>query len=270
MRGSSRGAAAAGDQTLDAVLAGGIEATALSDDLFGVTGAVDSSATLRRALTDPSRDADAKQDLAGRLFDGKVSSEAVLVLKTLVGQRWATERDFSDTIEVLAVSARLAAAERGGRIDAVEDELFRFERIVAGDAGLRDALTDRNADPATKAELVGRLLEGKASPETIALARQSMTAPRGRKFTRTMEQYLELAARRREQVTAVVTAAIELDGQQRERLSSALQRIYGKPVLLQVMIDPKVLGGIRVQIGDEVVDGTILRKLDGARRHIAG
>jgi F-type H+-transporting ATPase subunit delta len=95
-------------------------------------------------------------------------------------------------------------------------------------------------------------------------------APRGRRFDRTLEHYLALAAKRREQLTAVVTSAVDLDQAQRERLANALQGIYGKQVLLQVVLDPKVIGGIHVQIGDEVVDGTVLRKIDAARRHLAG
>ena len=97
-----------------------------------------------------------------------------------------------------------------------------------------------------------------------------MLAPRGRKLDRTLEGYLALAATRRDQLTAVVTAATDLTEQQRQRLSSALQNIYGKTIVLQVVRDEQVIGGIRVQVGDEVVDGTILRRLDEARRHIAG
>jgi F-type H+-transporting ATPase subunit delta len=192
------------------------------------------------------------------------------VVKNLVGQRWATERDLSDTLEELAVTSILAGAEQANRIDRVEDELFRFERIVAGNPELRDRLTNRQGDAEAKAGVVSQLLEGKSSDETVHLARQAVLFPRGRKLDRTLELYLSLAARRREQITAVVTAATDLTVQQRERLSAALQNIYGKPVLLQVVIDEHVLGGIRVQIGDEVVDGTVLRRLDEARRHIAG
>ena len=106
--------------------------------------------------------------------------------------------------------------------------------------------------------------------ETARLARQSVIAPRGRKFDRTFRDYLALAAKRREQLTAVVTAAVNLDEAQRSRLATALQRIYGKPIQLHLVIDEKVVGGIRVRIGDDVVDGTVLRKLESARRHIAG
>ena len=270
MRGSSRAAAAAGQRAFQSALASGADWGTLAEDLFGITALIDGNATLRRAVADPSRDARAKRDLVARLFGGKVNQAAVDVLSELVAQRWSTERDLSDTVESLAVETVLASAEAGGRGDQVEDELFRFERIVAGNPGLRDALVNRNVDPQRKAELVGRLLQGKVTAETARLARQSVLAPRGRKFDRTLELYLALAAKRREQLTAVVIAAVPLDETQRHRLAAALQGIYGKPVQLQLVIDEKVVGGIRVQIGDEVVDGTILRKLEGARRHFAG
>jgi F-type H+-transporting ATPase subunit delta len=270
MRGSSRAAALAGSKALDAALAGGADRRALGDELLAVTATVDGSATLRRALADPSREGSEKQALVERLLTGKVSAEALVVLKNLVGQRWATERDLSDTVEDLGVQSILAGAEQADRIDRVEDELFRFERTVAGSPQLRDTLTNRQGDAEAKAAVVSRLLEGKAADETIHLARQAVLAPRGRKFERTMERYLALAAQRREQLTAVVTVATDLTGQQRERLAAALQNIYGKQVLLQQVLDPAVMGGIRVQIGDEVVDGTVLRRLDEARRHLAG
>ena len=270
MRGSSRAAAAAGQRAFQSALASGADWGTLAEDLFGITALIDGNATLRRAVADPSRDARAKRDLVARLFGGKVNQAAVDVLSELVAQRWSTERDMSDTVESLAVETVLASAEAGGRGDQVEDELFRFERIVAGNPALRDALVNRNVDPQGKAELVGRLLQGKVTAETARLARQSVLAPRGRKFDRTLELYLALAAKRREQLTAVVIAAVPLDETQRHRLAAALQGIYGKPVQLQLVIDEKVVGGIRVQIGDEVVDGTILRKLEGARRHFAG
>jgi F-type H+-transporting ATPase subunit delta len=270
MRGSSRAAAAEGRRALAAVLATGADPASLADDLFAVTGAVDGSATLRRALADPSREPEAKRALAERLFGGKVSAAAVGLVSGLVAQRWSTDRDLTDTLESLAVESVIASAEASGQADRVEDELFRFERIVAGNPDLRDALTDRNADTGAKAEVVTRLLEGKAAAQTLLLARQAVLAPRGRRLARTLEHYLRVAASRREQVTAVVTAAVDLDDSHRHRLAQALEGIYGRAVQLQVVIDEDVMGGIRVQVGDEVVDGTILRKLEGARRHIAG
>src|SRR6185436_7499393 len=114
--------------------------------------------------------------------------------------------------------------------------------------------------------LVQALLEGKASAETIRLARQAALYPRGRRFDQVLETYLAIAARRREQLTALVTVAVALDDAQRQRLESALSGIYHKPVQINVVLDPVVVGGIRVQVGDEVVDGTILRRIQEAER----
>jgi len=268
MQGASRAAMTAGHDAFAAALASGAEASALAlaEDLFAVTGALDSSASLRRALVDPSRDNTAKRALVEALFGPKLSAGAVGLLDTLVSQRWADERDLSDATESLAVEAVVASAEASDRLDALEDDLFRFGRVVAADSGLRDALAAEGGDLNAKMSLVEALLHGKASTETIRLARQAATSPRGRRFDRVLETYLTVAARRREQLTATVTAAVALDDTQRQRLADALSGIYQRSVQINLVLDAAVVGGIRVQVGDEVVDGTILRRLQEAER----
>ena len=263
MQGSSRSAVLEGRPSFEAALTSGDPAV-VADELFAVTGLLDDNAPLRRSVADPSREGKDKADLITRLLDGKLSNETVGIASVLVRQR-----DLTDTLERFGVEASLKGAEDAGAIDQVEDELFRFERLVAGTPELRDALGNRQGEPTGKAELVGRLLEGKARPETVRLARQAVLAPRGRRFDRTIEEYLDVAAERRQQLTAVVTTAVDLTDEQRTRLAGALQRIYSKPVLLQIVHDEDVIGGIRVQVGDEVVDGTVLRRLDEAKRHLA-
>ncbi|MGL5865325.1 MAG: F0F1 ATP synthase subunit delta [Dermatophilaceae bacterium] len=270
MRGSSRAAALAAQSALDTALDGSPDWPRLAEELFAITGIVENNASLRRALADPSRDGAAKAGLARSLFGSRLSSVAADLVADVAGQRWSAERDLGDTLEGLAVQALLARAEREDRIDRVEDELFRFERIVAGDPGLRDLLSSRTADGEGKAGVVDALLDGKATPETRRLARQAVQVPRGRRLSRVIEAYLELASRRRDEVSALVTVASPLSAEQSRRLGAALQRQYGKKVLLHVVLDPQVIGGIRVQVGDEVVDGTVLRRLDEARRHVTG
>ena len=270
MRGLSRGSAKAAQAAFDAALAADPAWDTLAAELFAVTGVVDGSASLRRALADPSREGADKQGLARSLFGGKIGETTTGLVADVAGQRWSAERDLADTLESLAVQALLAAAERERRIDRVEDELFRFERIVAGDPGLRDTLSSRNTDGGGKATLVHGLLEGKAAPETVTLVEQAVRVPRGRRLDRVLEAYLQLASQRREELVALVTVAAPLTQQQHARLSSALEAHYRKPVTLQLVLDPGVMGGIRIQIGDEVVDGTVLRRLDEARRHVTG
>ncbi|EAP99902.1 ATP synthase delta chain [Janibacter sp. HTCC2649] len=269
MRGSSRGARAAADKALTLAL-DGVDRAALAEELFSIARAIETDVSLRRAFADPSREGDAKRALADRLFGGKVSEAATNLTGEVVAQRWSDEGDLGDTLEALAVRALIASAEKAGRVDAVEDELFRFERIIAADAGLRDTLSSRNTDATGKAGVVRTLLEGKAAPETIRLAEQAVLVPRGRRLDRVLEAYLKLAAGRHDELTALVTAVVPLDEQQQSRLAAALRDIYGKKVTLQLVLDPSIVGGIRVQIGDEVVDGTVLRRLDMVRRDLAG
>ena len=270
MRGTSRAAAVAGEHRLATVLSDGADPDTMADELFAAAALIDRNASLRHALADPSRDGHAKRDLVTGLFTGKVAAAAVDVLGELAAQRWAAERDLPDAVEQLAVDAVLTSAERARDVTRVEDELFRFERIVAGNAELRDMLTNRHGDPQGKASVVVELLSGNVAPQTLLLARQSVLVPRGRQLEQTIGEYLQRAAARREQITAVVTTTTALTADQGRRLRAALAKIYGRDVLLQVVVDPDVMGGIRVRVGDEVVDGTIARRLDEARRHMAG
>jgi F-type H+-transporting ATPase subunit delta len=265
MLGSSRAAFAAGRDAL-AALGSGADLSELAGDLFGVTRALDSSASLRRALVDPSRDATAKRALVESLFGSKISPAAMSILNVLVSGRWSDDRDLTDATESLAVEAVVVSAEAAGELDAVEDELFRFGRLVAADPRLRDAFSAHGGDENAKAALVEALLAGKASAQTIRLARQAAVFPRGRRFDRVLETYLAIAAKSREQLTAMVTAAVPLDDAQRQRLGQALSSFYSRTVQINVVLDPEVIGGIRVQVGDEVLDGTILRRIQEAER----
>ncbi len=266
MQGTSRAAFVAGRDAFSAALGSAADSLALAEGLFGALGALDSNVSLRRALVDPSRDAAAKRALVEALFGPRMSAAATGVLKVLVSQHWADDRDLGDATEMLAVEAVVASAEAGGSLDALEDDLFRFGRVVAADPGLRAAFAAVGGDDNAKRALVGALLDGKASVETIRLARQAAISPRGRRFSRVLEGYLAVVAIRRGQLTATVTVAVPLSDAQRQRLAAVLARIYNGTVQLNVVLDPVVVGGIRVQVGDEVVDGTILRRLQEAKR----
>jgi len=266
MQGSSRAAAAASRDAFTGALSAGADRSRLAEELFAVVDVLDGNATLRRALGDPSREGDDKTALAERLLTGKVSAETLAVVKGVVGQRWSTERDLSDALESYAVEAVIAEAEASDRADRVEDELFRFERIVAADSALRAALTDLTAPTDSRGSLVESLLARKVTAETLTLARRAVRAPRGRRFDRIIEAYLDIATRRRELQTATVISAVPLSDDDRARLAAGLASVYGGTVHVNTVVDPRVLGGVKVEIGDEVIDGTVIRKLDAARR----
>ena len=270
MRGVSQQSFAAGRERLETLLAsGGTDAAALGDALFAVTDVLAANPAVRRALTDPARDGQAKAGLVERLFSGRLPGDAVDVLAGAARDRWSAAGDLTDAVESYAVSSVLAGADGAGRLDAVEDELFRFARTVEADQGLRDAFSYRTAGADRKAGLVRQLLEGRAAPETVRLAVQAAVHPRGLRTEQVLERFVQAAAERRQQVVAQVVAATPLTTEQRNRLEATLRRRYGR-VRLNVDVDPAVLGGIRIQIGSELVDGTVAARLEETRRRLAG
>ena len=240
----------------------------LSGDLFGVVDSLDSSAGLTRALSDPSAPVEAKSGLVGRLFGSRISPEAAGVVSQAVGWHWNSPGALTGALERQAVRAELRLAQNSGGLDAVNDELFRFGRTVAGDSRLRDAIENRNAPLELRERLVDQLLNGKVGDGTVRLAKRALKA-RERNVALTLESYLELGAELANRTIAKITAAKPLDEQQAQRLRTALIRIAGRPVELQVEVDPQVMGGLRVQIGDQVIEGTVAGRLDDARRQIA-
>lgn len=271
MRGASRESTAVGQERLDTLLAdGSSDAAAVAAELFTITDALADSAGLRRALTDPARDGEAKAGLVGRLFTGVASGPTLDLLVGLVRSRWAAASDLTDAVESLAISAVLFGAEQAGRLDAVEDELFRFSRIVAADTGLRDAFSQRSEGTERKADLVRHLLGSKVAPETLRLAVQAATRPRGLRTEQALEVYVSAAAQRRRQLIAKVVSAVPLTEVQRNRLTAALERSYGRSVRLNLDLDPRTLGGLRIQIGGELIDGTLAGRMDDAGRELAG
>ena len=271
VQGASRGSLAAARETLGTLIrAGDVDLLALGDDLFAVAAVLDREGGLRRALTDPSRTGDDRAGLARAVLGEQVGGPAVDVVVWAVRARWSSPRELVDAVELLAVEAVAAAADKAGRLDTVEDELFRISRIVAGAPELRTALADLSAPVENRAGLIEGLLGDRVSEETSRLVRQAVVAPRGRTFDRSVEVYGQVAADLRSRLIATVTATVPLTEEQRGRLAAALRRIYGADLHLNVQLDPDLVGGIRVEIGDEVIDGSIAARLDEARRRLVG
>ncbi len=271
MRGASRASFAALRERLTAEdITSATVATRLGDELFAVVGLLDAEHGLRRALSDPGKPAAEKGAVAGALLRDKVTRRTEALVVAAVEARWATPGDMVDAIEQLAIEAMVIAAELDGGLDDLEDGLFRFGRVVAGQPDLRAALADPSLPADRKQALLGALLEGKVTPVTLRLISQVVLHPRGRSLTVALDLCAAIAARRREQLIAVVRAATELSASQRRRLAEALGASYGHQIHLNVVIDPSVVGGISVQIGDELIDGTAASRLAAVRRKLAG
>jgi F-type H+-transporting ATPase subunit delta len=246
------------------------ELTALADELFAVARLLDGQLTLRRSLSDPAGKPDERAALANRLFASRLSPAALELVETVARQRWSRPPDLVEAFMALATEASLDAAEVRGQLDDVEDELFRFGRIVSSDRELGRILSDRKAPAGGKAALLDRLLSRKVSPVTEQLLRNVLTGPHVGHAENAIERLSDVASRRRGQSVARVTTAVALTAEQEQRLTEVLGRIYGRTVGLQVTVDPSVLGGLIVQVGDEVIDGSIAHRLEVAGRRLVG
>ncbi|RSN67817.1 MULTISPECIES: F0F1 ATP synthase subunit delta [Actinomadura] len=265
----SRASLAEAGERLEAVIASGdADLARLGGDLFSVLHLIDREHGLRRAVSDPSRDGADKAQLVRILLEGKVTPAALGLVADVVALRWSTSSELADAVEVLAVSAEAARAEADGRIDDLEDELFRFSRLVEGEAELRAALTNRALPDDRKTGLLGALLDGKVTAATSALVTEVVLRPRGRSLESGLAEYGKLVTRRRQRLVALVRTPVELSEAQRTRLAAVLAAAYGHEVHLNIELDPSTIGGLSIQIGDEIIDGTIAGRLDDVRRRL--
>lgn len=239
-------------------------------DILAITDLLTREKSLRATLADSGRgQADRRRILAALVAD-KVSPLALDLASEAVGLRWSSGSDLLDALEVAGASCVLAASEESGEVDRVEEELFRFGRIVDANGDLQLTLSGTGLSGPGKRALVDDLLSGKADPATIELTAFVVTHLRGRRIDEALSQLVELAAKRRGQISAVVKVASPLSEDQEERLAAALKHVYGRDMQLSIDIDPDVLGGVSVQVGDEIIDGTIAHRMNQARRRLAG
>jgi F-type H+-transporting ATPase subunit delta len=269
MRGASRGSFIMAREQLTAALADRADPAVLGEELFAVTHLLDREPGVRRALTDATSPTAARSGLARRLLDGRVSAPTVDLVTGMADSRWSSPRDLADAAEQLAVLATTAAAERDGHLDDLEDELFRFGRILSAEPALRSALEDQGPPDEGKRGLLDTLLAAKVSPAALRLITEAVIYPRGRNMETTLDEYGRLAAAWRQRLIAVVRAATALSEDQRGRLAAALSHTYGHDVHLNVVVDPRVVGGISVQIGDEFIDGSVASRLAQLRHRLA-
>lgn len=269
MRGMSRASLAEVEERLEPLTTSSEAAATVGDELFGVAGVLANQPALRRTLADPSRPPEARAGLATSVLAGQVSDAAAGLVAAVAAARWSAPGDLTDAVEQLAVQAIVISAELEGRLDDLEDELFRFGRVVASYPELRIALTNPFVSADAKRQLLNGLLAGKVTPEALRLITEAAVNQLGRSLDVSLEEYAGLAARRRERLVAEVHVAVPLSDQQRSRLAAALAVAYGHQVHLNVVLDPRVAGGMTVKVGDELIDGSVASRLADAQRRLA-
>jgi F-type H+-transporting ATPase subunit delta len=243
----------------------------LADDLTSVVALLIRESVVTRYLTQPSEDASSRVQLVERLVSGKIGQPALDVVKAAVAQRWSAESDLVDAIELGAQQAQLIRAEKAGQVDEVEDQLFRFSRILDAQPRLAILLGNYEVPAETRIQLLRNILgsAGDGVNEIAAdLLVKAVELLRGQPAEVAVQSLAEVAVARRGEVVAQVSAAAELSDAQYTRLTEVLSRIYGHPVTAQVSIDPELLGGLAISVGDEIIDGTLSSRLAAAQTQL--
>jgi F-type H+-transporting ATPase subunit delta len=269
--GSSRQSLVAARVALDAAIKGASAASAseLSSHLFFAADTFAGNTSLRRAVTDPSRDKAAKAALVKDLFGKSTGALAISLLSDVSALRWSASKDVIHVIEQLAIEAEASAANIANELDRVEDEFFETSRLVADNFELRKALVGVGSNEA-KSALISDLLGKKASPSTIKLAGALVSHLRGRSIEAAFADYLFGLANRRNRLIAVVRTASALTDAQATRLASVLEKKVGQPIRINVQIDPTIMGGVSIKFADELVDGSVVNRLANAGRALVG
>jgi F-type H+-transporting ATPase subunit delta len=267
VRGASADALAELTDRLDDVR-GNADGAKVGEDLFAIASVLRSEPGFRRVATDVSTDPEAKAGLVRSIFEGKVEQASLDLAAEAVRRRWTASRDLADALEHLGVVAvvRSTSARDAKRLS---DELFTVRQLVEGDHGLRDALSDPARSVDDKRALLRELLDQQALPATVRLAEQSLSGSY-RSPGVALAEYEKVAAAVHDEHVAEVRTAQALTDTELRRLQDALSRQYARQIHLNVVVEPELLGGLRIEIGDDVIDGTVAARLDGARRKLAG
>lgn len=234
-------------------------------ELFSAARLVGESSPLSGALADPAASGEARAALVARVFAG-VSAPVQQVLRVAVDQRWSSASDLVDGLEELAVRATAIAVPDSD----VEGELFSVSRLVAGNPDVELALGSRLGDGEAKAALVQKLVGGRVSAATELIVTSLVRQPRERRVRQLLSRAMRIVSAQRDRIVATVHTAAPLSDAQQARLADVLSRRYGRRVALNVVTDTSVVGGLRVQVADDVIDGSIAARLADLRHRLAG
>ncbi|MET9329583.1 F0F1 ATP synthase subunit B/delta [Tsukamurella sp. NPDC003166] len=235
-----------------------------AEDLANVVGVINEQPTLRKHLAESSDAPESKRALVANLFGGKISDGAVAFVQDAAASKWSAPADFATAVERQARVAILLGAERAGRLDETEDELFRAGRILEAEPKLTAMLSDTRVPAAGRVALLDKVFGGKVNDFTAALLRQTVRLIRSGRVDAGVASIADLAAARRGESVAIVESAVALTDAQQTRTADLLARIYQRKITVQTEVAPELLGGLRITVGNEVIDGDIASRLDRA------
>ena len=246
---------------------GGTNDLATGVNLLNSGRVIGHTSQLRSALVDPSADAAAKATLVSAIFSGAMTPTALELLQAASAARWSNHTDLLAGIEDLGLRVIASSATVPGQ---VAEELFAFGKTVSSNGELELALASKLGTTSAKVSVVDALLAGKVSEQTLAIVRHLVQQPRGRRIGELLRYAASIVADQSNSSIATITSAAALAPEQVDRLRASLTVRYGRRLTINEVVDPEIVGGVRVQIGDDVIDGSIATRLKDLRIQLAG
>ncbi len=238
------------------------DAWRIGNELFTITKVLDDSIQLERALTDPSRPVADKVAVLKELLGDNAHPMTMEIMTDLVSRRWSRARDIANAVEDFGVDAMMYYADATGATLQVSVELSELHSALLNLPVVRAKLYDYQATSEARVKLFREVFSGKTlNKVTMRLAEHATCNLRRRRYLETIQWLINKLSRHMGESMVTVTTATPLKKEQIKRLVEVYSAKVGRQVHINSVVDPTVLGGMRIQVGDEVTDNTVVAQL---------
>ena len=245
------------------------DAWRIGNELFTITKVLDDSIQLERALTDPSRPVADKVAVLTELLGDNVHPMTMEIMTDLVSRHWSRARDIANAVEDFGVDAMMYYADATGATLQVSVELSELHSALLNLPVVRAKLYDYQATSEARVKLFREVFSGKTlNKVTMRLAEHATCNLRRRRYLETIQWMINKFSRHMGESMVTVTTATPLKKEQIERLVEVYSAKVGRQVHINSVVDPTVLGGMRIQVGDEVTDNTVVAQLQNLHRKV--
>ena len=237
-----------------------------ASQVLAVAEAMDEQYLLRRSLSEPNATADQISHLVDTLLGPTLSADVVEVVRAGAHQSWPSADALALAIRDQAVRLAWRNAVDKGRVEQARLQVLDLIDLITQDSALSTAIGDTSRSMADRTILVDALAK-QAEPVVALLCRSAVSDERG-SFTANLSSALDSLASLRGHQRARITTAIAMTQKQASAMQTQLSRIYARPVDLETLVDPRVIGGVRADIGGDIIDGSVRARLDTAREQL--
>lgn len=248
----------------------GVQSGVVATELFDFANMLDNNVAVERALTDPSRPAQDKIALTDTLIQGQSNPLTKEILEDLVSRKWSRVDHIANAVEDLAVDATLHYADVKDLTSTVAIELAKIHSAFINNAPVRSRLSDTRMSADSRVAFLNELLKNqRLNPLTLQLAAHATRDLRNRRFLSTLMWLIDEISQHMGESVVTVTSAIPLRKDQFNKIIAAYSAKLGRPVHINSVVDPKVLGGMRIQYGAQVHDSTVVAQLQRLKHMVS-